>query len=103
MIENIVSKLEQMGLFVAAIVCDQESSHRSCLTDLNVTTAKPSFQSVSGRTVYVLHDPPHLIKNVRNNLLTYDFVIDNKTISFKHILNSFMMLIAKMFYVLCLS
>jgi hypothetical protein len=85
MIENIVSKLEQMGLFVAAIVCDQESSHRSCLTDLNVTTAKPSFQSVSGRTVYVLHDPPHLIKNVRNNLLTYDFVIDNKTISFKHI------------------
>jgi hypothetical protein len=82
-----VSKLESAGLSVAAVVCDQEASHRSCLTAMNVSVSEPSFKSGGGNTVYVMHDPPHLIKNVRNNLLTCDFIVDGKTVSFKHIEN----------------
>jgi hypothetical protein len=84
MLQALVSKLENIGLTVAAVVCDQEASHRSCLTALGVTIDNPSFVSESGKTVYVMHDPPHLIKNARNNLLSYDFIIEGKTASFKH-------------------
>ena len=34
---------------------------------------------------YVMYDAPHLIKNVRNNLLTYDIIIGNEVISFDYI------------------
>lgn len=85
MLRALISKLETLGLIVAAVVCDQEASHRSCLASLKVTVENPSFQTSNGNTIYVMHDPPHLIKNVRNNLLTYDFVIGGDTISFKHI------------------
>jgi hypothetical protein len=87
MLMAVVSKLESAGLLVAAVVCDQEASHRSCLTAMNVTVNEPSFKSDGGKTVYVMHDPPHLVKNVRNNLLTYDFIIDGKTVSCKQIEN----------------
>jgi hypothetical protein len=87
MLMAVVSKLESAGLSVAAVVCDQEASHRSCLTAMNVSVSEPSFRSGGGNTVYVMHDPPHLIKNVRNNLLTYDFIVHGKTVSFKHIEN----------------
>ena len=36
-----------------------------------------------------MHDPPHLIKNVRNNLLTYDFLIGDSVVSFDHIVKLF--------------
>jgi hypothetical protein len=38
-----------------------------------------------------MHDPPHLIKNVRNNLLTDNILIDNKVVSFDHIVKLFEM------------
>ena len=85
MLKALISKLESLGLIVAAIVCDQEASHRSCLTSLKVTTENPFLQSDNGNTIFVMHDPPHLMKNVRNNLLTYDFVIHGETVSFKYI------------------
>jgi catabolite regulation protein CreA len=87
MLESLISKLETLGFIVAAVVCDQEASHRSCLASLKVTVDNPCFLSERGNTIYVMHDPPHLIKNVRNNLLSYDFVIGGETVSFKHIEN----------------
>ena len=82
---KLVEKLESFGFIVCAIVCDQEPTHRTCLTSLGVSTDKPSFTSFGGNVVHVLHDPPHLLKNVRNNLLKYDFLIDNDVISFDHV------------------
>jgi hypothetical protein len=91
MLETIVMKVEGFGLEVKAVVCDQEASHRCCLTTLGVTTDEPFFKSSSGSEVYCMHDPPHLIKNVRNNLLTNDILIDNKVVSFDHIVKLFEM------------
>ena len=33
----------------------------------------------------MLFDTPHLLKSVRNNLKNYDFLLDNKVISWKYI------------------
>ncbi len=35
--------------------------------------------------VFVLFDPPHLLKSVRNNLKNHDFLLDDKVISWKYI------------------
>ena len=35
--------------------------------------------------MFVLFDPPHLLKSVRNNLKNHDFLLDNKVISWKYI------------------
>jgi len=35
----------------------------------------------TGDEVYMLYDVPHIIKNIRNNLLTYDFHVDGKVAS----------------------
>jgi len=43
------------------------------------------FTSDNGNDIHVMYDPPHLIKNVRNNLLRYDIIIGNDVVSFDHI------------------
>ena len=35
--------------------------------------------------MFVLFDPPHLLKSVRNNLKNHDFLLDDKVISWKYI------------------
>jgi len=85
MIVTLLAKLESIGLRVAAIVCDQETNHRICLAGLGATAAQPKFTTGNGNDVYVMYDPPHLIKNVRNNMLRYDIIIGNDLISFDYI------------------
>lgn len=31
-----------------------------------------------------MHDPPYSVKNIQNNLLSYDVITDGKTVSLKH-------------------
>jgi len=66
-------------------VCDQETNHIIYLAGLGATAAQPKFTTGNGNDVYVMYDPPHLIKNVRNNLLRYDIIIGNDLISFDYI------------------
>ena len=76
MILKAVSSLEEIGLSVMAIVCDQEASHQVLYNILGSTLNKPWFMSEKNNKVYVLYDVPHLIKNLRNNLLNYDIVTE---------------------------
>ena len=85
MILWLIATLEAMKLTVIAVVCDQEAAHRSCLKSLRVAQMSPNFSSESGSKVYAMHDVPHLAKNITNNLLIYDFTIDDQTVCFKHI------------------
>ena len=41
MVVDIIAKLEGFGLYVVALVCDQEASHRVCLNALDVATDNP--------------------------------------------------------------
>ena len=69
MIVQLIDKLESYGLVVCALVCEQEASHRSCLSTLGVTVDNPQFVSSNGNVIHVMCDTPHLLKNVRKNLL----------------------------------
>lgn len=69
-------ELELASIECLAIICDQEPSHVSLFKSLGVTRSSPYIQSpISDRRVFVLFDPPHLLKSTRNNLLTYNFVV----------------------------
>ena len=77
MIVQLIDKLQSYGVVVCALACDQEATHRSCLSTLGVTADNPQFISSYRNIIHVLHDTTHLLKNVGNKPLQYDFVTDN--------------------------
>jgi len=79
MLLKLIETLHGMNLTVIAVVCDQESSHRSCMSSLGVTPQQPYFTVDQCHRIYVMYDMPHLLKNMRNNLLQYDFIVDGRT------------------------
>ena len=62
-----VKLAQESGLIPTAIVMDQGSNNMSALKQLGITKRKPFF-FVNGSKIYVIFDPPHLMKNIRNNL-----------------------------------
>ncbi|XP_065216627.1 uncharacterized protein LOC135842882 [Planococcus citri] len=79
MLRNIVTaaikKLFAAGLIVKGVVCDQGTNNQGAFKLLGVTVRKPYF-SVDDKKIYALYDVPHLIKNLRNNLLNGSYVND---------------------------
>ena len=58
-----------IGLDVKVLTCDQGSNNRSVMHSLfGVTVDGPYFIFKNVDKVYVVYDPPHLLKNIRNNL-----------------------------------
>jgi len=95
--------LKSIGLRVAAIVCDEEICHRICLQGLEATAARPKFTTENGNDVYTMYDPPHLIKNLRNNMLRYDILIGNDVVSFDITFPHYLIMNRLAFCVLCLN
>ena len=68
-----IRKLFAIGLHVRATVCDQGSNNRSFLeSKMGVSVQQPYF-TVDGSRIYAFYDPPHLIKNIRNNMVKHGF------------------------------
>lgn len=62
-----LGKLAALGLTVKAVVCDQGSNNRKAIERLGITEENTHFV-FNGEKIFVVYDPPHLLKNVRNNL-----------------------------------
>ena len=70
---------------VLLVICDQGSNNRSLFeTKLHVTTEQPYFV-MSEKKIFVLYDPPHLVKNARNLLKRHGFQVGDKHVSWDHI------------------
>ena len=72
-----------IGLCVKSVIFDQGASNQKLVKLLDVTVETPFFVMMT--KVFVLFDPPHLLKSVRNNLKNHDFLLDDKVISWKYI------------------
>lgn len=79
-----INQLINCKLHVKAIICDQGPNNRSALSKLGFTKDKPWIE-VNGSNIFSVYDVPHLIKNIRNNLLTSDIIFKNKKVSFQDI------------------
>ena len=83
-----VLKLDKIGLNVRALICDQSATNIASLRKLgfSLDPYKPHIQIPSHESiVHIIFDPPHLIKNVRNNLIRHDIEVDGEIVSWKHI------------------
>ena len=90
--------MEKIGLQTKALICDKGPKNRCFLQKLeNVSTEGP-YIVTNNKKVFVMYDPPHLLKNVRNNFrksnykygdveVKWDYVVDfynmNKVMSIR--------------------
>ena len=80
-----IDKLTNIGLTVIICVCDQGSNNQNLFaTQLGSSETKPFFMHNS-RKVFTLFDPPHLLKNVRNNLKKHGFMLGETEILWDHV------------------
>ncbi|CAG9786340.1 unnamed protein product [Diatraea saccharalis] len=94
-LKEIIPLLVETGLKPLALVSDQGSTFRTCFKSLKNSTAQlRELQGVkhddriliAGHELYLFHDPPHLLKSIRNNFITKDILYQGKVASWKDIL-----------------
>ena len=79
-----IDKVQATGLVVKVVICDQGSNNRSVVNSLGVTVDKPTFKH-NDSTIFAMYDPPHLLKNIRNNLKRSGFQVMNEQVSWKYV------------------
>jgi hypothetical protein len=62
--------LKYIGLTVVVVMSDMGSNFQSLAKRLNITAGNPWFIH-NNQKYFVMFDPPHLLKCVRNNLVKY--------------------------------
>ena len=72
LLREAIDKLEGIGLKVLVVVSDMGSNFQSLAKHLNITPSNPWFIH-NEKKYFVMFDPPHLLKCVRNNLMKYSF------------------------------
>ena len=87
-VDNALLQLEAIGLKVVAIVSDQGANFIQYYNAMGVTEEKP-FLEMHGKIYYTIFDPPHLLKSLRNNLMKYNFLFDDKIASWSDIKSFF--------------
>ena len=80
-----IDRIVAIGLEVKIVLSDQGSNNRSCIeTVLKVTTDQPFFIH-KGSKIFVMYDPPHLVKNIRNNMKSQGFKVAGKLVSWDYV------------------
>lgn len=89
-INKITTKLQEVGLKVITTVCDQGATNTSAINHLIKNTRETYLKKnldlhdaifeVNGEKIIPLYDVPHLLKGLRNNLMSKDLVytMENK-------------------------
>ena len=72
---------------MVALVCDQGSNNRSFLQQLERVSITKPYTEHNGKKIFIFYDPPHLLKNVRNNLKKADLQVGDNMVSWQHIVD----------------
>ena len=91
-IVEIISKLQSIGLKIVCCLADQGATNAAALKQLveRNGSVENQFFLVNGDKIAVMHDPPHLLKNIRNALLHYNIQFDSHKIAkWEHIQNCY--------------
>ena len=85
LVHEAIDKLALIGLCVKCVICDQGSNNRNFMQTLcGVSVGQPYF-TYNGHKVYALYDPPHLLKNIRNNFKRHVFLWKGNEIKWKYV------------------
>ena len=83
LIKHAIRSLEGIRLIVVVVMSDMGSNFQSLANHVQVTPEKPWFKY--NRKYFLMFDPPHLLKSVRNNLTKYVFKFGKLTATLKEI------------------
>ena len=84
LVKEAIDKVEGIGLNVVVVLSDMGSNFQSLANRLGITPEKPWFIH-KGKKYFLMFDPPHLMKCVRNNLIKYTFKFENYQAQWKDI------------------
>lgn len=84
-IDEIITSLLNIGFDIRVFISDLGSDFLSASKSRSVSVDKTYFE-VNGHKIYYMFDVPHLLKCVRNNLMTCDFIFDSKIAKWSHII-----------------
>lgn len=84
LLDENLSFLKKCGLRVRVGICDMSFTNQGLYRALNVTKEQPYIER-DGQKIYMIHDVPHLMKLIRNNLKKHRFRYGQKTANWKHI------------------
>ena len=79
-----LDKRDKTGLKVVAFVFDLESNNRSFFQQLEHISLNKPYICHGSKNIFVIYDPPHLVKNIRNNFKKGDFVLPDNRIQWQH-------------------
>ena len=82
-----INRVEQIGLNVKVLICDQGSNNRCFLQKLERVTIERPYISVNEKKIFVIYDPPHLLKNIHNNFLKGGYKYDDVDIRWPYIVD----------------
>lgn len=99
-IKNVITEVQKTGLIVVASVCDQGTNNRQAIRLLinetrgvylrRAETPKENIILINDEEIIPLYDPPHLLKGMRNNLITKKIIFKKdgviKTAKWSHLL-----------------
>ncbi|VEN53224.1 unnamed protein product [Callosobruchus maculatus] len=82
LIKKIITKCQRAGLHVLCTISDQGSTNQAAINYLMKYSSTPTttedqtrkYFFINGVKITHIYDPPHLIKGIRNNLLTKNLV-----------------------------
>ncbi|XP_011860021.1 PREDICTED: transposable element P transposase isoform X2 [Vollenhovia emeryi] len=79
-----ILELQNIGLTVAAVVCDMGPKNIQLSNELGITPSTPHF-TLNGRKIFWLFDVPHLMKATRNMFLKYTFTFNQFFAKMKYV------------------
>ncbi|KAE8738860.1 hypothetical protein FOCC_FOCC015645, partial [Frankliniella occidentalis] len=89
LIEDVVKALTEIGLTVKATVSDQGPTNRTAIAELRQKNGDGIMYSVGKQRLVHIWDMPHILKNIRNNLITSDLEFNNGKVAKWHQLIEF--------------
>lgn len=81
---KVLEEIASVGLEIKAIISDQGSNFLQLYKSLGVTDSSPYFE-VSEKQYFIMFDPPHLLKSIRNNFFKYNVEFGNYAASWDDI------------------
>ena len=86
LLREAIDKLNGIGLNVVVVMSDMGSNFYSLSIHLGITPDKPWFMH-NNEKIFLMFDPPHLLKCTRNNLIKYTFRFGNYSACWKDIVD----------------
>ncbi|KAK3932023.1 DNA transposase [Frankliniella fusca] len=81
LIEDVVKALTDIGIIVKATVSDQGPTNRTAIDALRKSSGDNIIYSVAGQRLVHIWDMPHILKNIRNSLITSDLEFSSKKVA----------------------